>query len=62
MVCLMKGSGKNWQSIFLIIWSSRFLMKGTYIFVPVAESDGSNRNMDGLSEWEKMEIDPYYAD
>jgi len=33
---------------------------GWHIFVPVAESDGSNRNMGGLSEQEKMEIDPYY--
>jgi len=33
---------------------------GWHIFIPVAESDGSNRNMDGLSEQEKMEIDPYY--
>ncbi len=33
---------------------------GWHIFSPVAETDGSNRNMDGLSELEKMEIDPYY--
>jgi len=33
---------------------------GWHISVPVAESDGSNRDMDGLSEQEKMEIDPYY--
>ncbi len=33
---------------------------GWHIFIPVAGSDGSNRHMDGLSEQEKMEIDPYY--
>jgi len=33
---------------------------GWHIFVHVAESDSPNRNMDRLSEQEKMEIAPYY--
>ncbi len=33
---------------------------GWHIFVPVTESNAPNRNMNGLSEQEKMEIDPYY--
>ena len=41
-------------------YSSSGEAPGWHIFIPVAESDGSNRNMVGLSEQEKMEIDPYY--